>query len=77
MIRANVSPLLAAFTALRASETAERNGDTAEAMKQALEAIESTQAWREQLREAELFANPNKAVVKIMDWRYGPNAVKF
>ena len=50
MNRASVSPLLAAFTALRASEAAERHGDMDEALKQALAAAKSAQDWADAIR---------------------------
>lgn len=46
-MRPDISALLRAKTALRASEEAERAGDMALAIKWAYEAMEQSAAWRE------------------------------
>ena len=46
-MRPSVSPLLAAFTALHASEKAERMGNLEDAARFATEAINRTQEWRD------------------------------
>ena len=49
MSRADISPLLAAKTALAASEQAERDGHLDEARAQAAEALVALEAWRDEL----------------------------
>ena len=49
MTRPSVAPLMAAWSALRASENAERHGRLDEALKQAQEAIKHAEEWRDQL----------------------------
>ncbi len=67
-MRPNVSPLLAAFTALRASESAERKGDIDEAARQAWSAMEAVQAWRDQLGLAQLAKNEAHELHVFGNW---------
>lgn len=48
-MRADISPLLAAKTALAAAESAERHGDMEVAFAAALDLIEHAEAWRDEL----------------------------
>lgn len=49
MSRADISPLLAAKTALAASEQAERDGRLDEAREQAIEAVVALEEWLNEL----------------------------